>query len=69
VEEHLKALKQTMKMDMLKCQTVAGVLEELGKLDSELTTRPRPVIGISQVDVATESRRPFPRAGGRLRSG
>jgi hypothetical protein len=29
VEEHLKALKQTMKMDVLKCTTVDGVLEEL----------------------------------------
>jgi hypothetical protein len=29
VEEHLKALKQTMKMDVLKCQTVDGVLKEL----------------------------------------
>jgi Transposase DDE domain len=29
VEEHLKALKQTMKMDVLKCMTVAGVLKEL----------------------------------------
>jgi hypothetical protein len=28
-EEHLKALKQTMKMDVLKCMTVAGVLKEL----------------------------------------
>jgi hypothetical protein len=29
VEEHLKALKQTMKMDVLKCTTVDGVLKEL----------------------------------------
>ena len=29
VEEHLKALKQTMKMDVLKCMTVDGVLKEL----------------------------------------
>ena len=29
VEEHLKALKQTMKMDVLKCTTVEGVLKEL----------------------------------------
>jgi hypothetical protein len=29
VEEHLKALKQTMKMDVLKCLTVEGVLKEL----------------------------------------
>jgi Transposase DDE domain len=29
VEEYLKALKQTMKMDVLKCQTVEGVLKEL----------------------------------------
>lgn len=29
VEENLKALKQTMKMDVLKCQTVDGVLKEL----------------------------------------
>ena len=29
VEEHLKALKQTMKMDVLKCKTVEGVLKEL----------------------------------------
>ena len=29
VEEHLKALKHTMKMDVLKCQTVDGVLKEL----------------------------------------
>jgi Transposase DDE domain len=29
VEEHLKSLKQTMKMDVLKCETVAGVLKEL----------------------------------------
>ncbi len=29
VEEHLKALKHTMKMDVLKCQTVEGVLKEL----------------------------------------
>jgi hypothetical protein len=29
VEEHLKALKQTMKMDVLKCKTVDGVLKEL----------------------------------------
>jgi Transposase DDE domain len=29
VEEHLKALKQTMKMDVLKCMTVEGVLKEL----------------------------------------
>src|SRR5262249_47543216 len=28
-EEHLKALKQTMKMDVLKCKTVDGVLKEL----------------------------------------
>jgi hypothetical protein len=28
-EEHLKALKQTMKMDVLKCLTVEGVLKEL----------------------------------------
>jgi len=29
VEEYRKALKQTMKMDVLKCMTVAGVLKEL----------------------------------------
>jgi len=29
VEGHLKALKQTMKMDVLKCMTVDGVLKEL----------------------------------------
>jgi hypothetical protein len=29
VEEHLKSLKQTVKMDVLKCETVAGVLKEL----------------------------------------
>jgi hypothetical protein len=29
VEENLKALKQTMKMDVLKCMTVEGVLKEL----------------------------------------
>jgi hypothetical protein len=29
VEENLKALKQTMKMDVLKCKTVEGVLKEL----------------------------------------
>ena len=29
VEEYLKALKQTMKMDVLKCMTVDGVLKEL----------------------------------------
>jgi hypothetical protein len=29
VEEHLKALKQTMKRDVLKCMTVEGVLKEL----------------------------------------
>ena len=29
VEEHLKSLKQTMKMDVLKCETVEGVLKEL----------------------------------------
>ena len=29
VEEHLKSLKQTMKMDVLKCKTVEGVLKEL----------------------------------------
>src|SRR5262249_272695 len=29
VEENLKALKQTMKMDVLKCMTVDGVLKEL----------------------------------------
>jgi hypothetical protein len=29
VEENLKSLKQTMKMDVLKCNTVAGVLKEL----------------------------------------
>jgi len=29
VEEHLKALKQTMRMDVLKCMTVDGVLKEL----------------------------------------
>jgi hypothetical protein len=29
VEEYLKALKQTMKMDVLRCQTVDGVLKEL----------------------------------------
>jgi hypothetical protein len=29
VEEYLKALKQTMKMDVLKCKTVQGVLKEL----------------------------------------
>jgi hypothetical protein len=29
VEEHLKSLKQTMKMDVLKCMTVEGVLKEL----------------------------------------
>jgi Transposase DDE domain len=29
VEEYLKALKQTMKMDVLKCKTVDGVLKEL----------------------------------------
>jgi hypothetical protein len=29
VEEHLKSLKQTMKMDVLRCETVAGVLKEL----------------------------------------
>jgi hypothetical protein len=29
VEEHLKALKRTMKMDVLKCMTVDGVLKEL----------------------------------------
>jgi Transposase DDE domain len=29
VEEHLKALKRTMKMDVLKCMTVEGVLKEL----------------------------------------
>jgi len=29
VEEYLKALKQTMKMDVLKCHTVDGVLKEL----------------------------------------
>jgi Transposase DDE domain len=29
VEEHLKSLKQTMKMDVLKCKTVDGVLKEL----------------------------------------
>jgi hypothetical protein len=29
VEEHLKALEQTMKMDVLKCMTVDGVLKEL----------------------------------------
>jgi hypothetical protein len=29
VEEHLKALKQTMEMDVLKCMTVDGVLKEL----------------------------------------
>ena len=29
VEEHLKALKKTMKMDVLKCTTVDGVLKEL----------------------------------------
>jgi hypothetical protein len=29
VEEHLKALKQVMKMDVLKCKTVDGVLKEL----------------------------------------
>src|SRR5262249_24710345 len=28
VEDHLKALKQTMKMDVLKCMTVDGVLKE-----------------------------------------
>ena len=29
VEQHLKSLKQTMKMDVLKCMTVDGVLKEL----------------------------------------
>jgi hypothetical protein len=29
VEEHLRSLKQTMKMDVLKCMTVDGVLKEL----------------------------------------
>ena len=29
VEEHLKSLKHTMKMDVLKCETVDGVLKEL----------------------------------------
>ena len=29
VEEHLKSLKMTMKMDVLKCKTVEGVLKEL----------------------------------------
>ena len=29
VEENLKSLKQTMKMDVLKCKTVDGVLKEL----------------------------------------
>ena len=29
MEEHLKSLKQTMKMDVLKCETVEGVLKEL----------------------------------------
>ena len=29
VEENLKSLKQTMKMDVLKCMTVDGVLKEL----------------------------------------
>ena len=29
VEEDLKSLKQTMKMDVLKCMTVDGVLKEL----------------------------------------
>jgi hypothetical protein len=29
VEEHLKSLKQTMKLDVLKCKTVDGVLKEL----------------------------------------
>jgi Transposase DDE domain len=29
VEEHLKSLNQTMKMDVLKCETVEGVLKEL----------------------------------------
>ena len=29
VEENLKALKQTIKMDVLKCKTVDGVLKEL----------------------------------------
>src|SRR5262245_6965641 len=29
VEEHLRSLKQTMKMDVLKCMTVEGVLKEL----------------------------------------
>ena len=29
VEENLKALKQTMKMDVLKCKTVDGVLKEM----------------------------------------
>ena len=29
VEEHLKSLKQTMKMDVLKCTTVDGVLKEM----------------------------------------
>jgi len=29
VEEHLKSLKQTMKMDVLKCTTVEGVLKEM----------------------------------------
>ena len=28
-EENLKSLKQTMKMDVLKCMTVDGVLKEL----------------------------------------
>lgn len=29
VEEHLKSLKQTMKMDVLRCMTVEGVLKEM----------------------------------------
>ena len=29
IEENLKSLKQTMKMDVLKCMTVDGVLKEL----------------------------------------
>ena len=29
MEENLKSLKQTMKMDVLKCMTVDGVLKEM----------------------------------------
>ena len=32
IEENLKSLKQTMKMDVLKCMTVDGVLKELTML-------------------------------------